>query len=283
MPSAVRLLIVAPSSAEAAPIIGALEQAPAALAGVPFEVVAPDSPTLATANSPEHDRLTAALEEQQTHLRSLSGRLTELEENTRRRLSHELHDRVGQSVTALSLNLKLLHTRLATANQPDLVQRVDRCQSLVDDVAQQVRDVLVELRPPVLDDHGLLPALRWYAAYWSGQHGLPVTVGGEDLPARLPLIIETALFRITQEALNNILRHAQASTVSLTLESLPGVARLTIADDGQGFSPQRPRGLEERPRWGLITMRERAETAGATMRVDSAPGRGTRIILDVVR
>jgi two-component system sensor histidine kinase UhpB len=153
----------------------------------------------------------------------------------------------------------------------------------VDDVAQQVRDVLVELRPPVLDDYGLLPALRWYTTRWAEQNSLPVTVVGEDLPTRLPLIVETALFRITQEALNNILRHAQASAVTITLESLPGAARLTIGDDGQGFSPQRPRGLEERPRWGLITMRERAETAGATMRVDSAPGRGTRIILDVVR
>ncbi len=282
MSPATRLLIVAANAAEAAPIVSALEGAQALPATLPWEVVTPASPALAEPDTPEHVRLIAALEEQQTHLRALSGRLAELEENTRRRLSNELHDRVGQSVTALSLNLNLLRTRLAPG-QPELLARIDRCQSLVDDVAQQVRDVLVELRPPVLDDHGLLPALRWYGARWAEETGLSVQTGGQEFAERLPLIVETALFRISQEALNNILRHAAATAVTLTLEQLPDAARLTIADDGQGFSPQRPRGLEERPRWGLITMRERAETVGATMRIDSAPGRGTRIILDVVR
>jgi two-component system sensor histidine kinase UhpB len=99
----------------------------------------------------------------------------------------------------------------------------------------------------------------------------------------LPHNVEIALFRVAQEALTNVIRHAQAQRATLTLEALPAAARLTLADDGQGFSPQRPRGPGERPRWGLITMRERAEAVGGSMQVVSAPGQGTSIILEVAR
>jgi len=231
----------------------------------------------------EQAQLQRALSEQQALTRAMSTRLNTIEENTRRRLSHELHDRVGQNMTALSLNLGLVRTRLLALQHSDLVDRVDRCFRLLDDLAQQVRNVMVELRPPVLDDLGLFAALRWYSADFAEQTGLPVQLEGSELPARLPLIVETALFRITQEALNNIVRHAQARHITLSLERLPGAVRLTVADDGQGFIPQHPHGLHEQPHWGLISMRERAETVGATMRLDSAPARGTRVILEVAQ
>ncbi len=282
MSACVRLVISLPDETSAQLALAALRQAGSLPAGVAWKI------ENSTAEPPgrlseEQARLESALEDQQAQMRAMSARLNELEENTRRRLSHELHDRVGQSVTALSLNLSLVRTRLLAKEQLDMVDRVDRCFRLLDDLSQQVRDVLVELRPPVLDDMGLFAALRWYGAHFAEQTGLAVQVDGAELPMRLPLIVETALFRITQEALNNIVRHAQAEHVTLRLEHLPDGARLTVGDDGQGFSPQRPRGLSERPRWGLISMRERAETVGATMRIDSAPGRGTRVILEVVQ
>jgi two-component system sensor histidine kinase UhpB len=142
---------------------------------------------------------------------------------------------------------------------------------------------MAELRPPVLDDYGLVAALRSHAARFAESTGLATEVLGDEPSPRLPLIVETALFRVTQEALTNVIRHAHARRVTLTLESEPDSARLTVADDGQGFSPQRPRGLGERPRWGLIAMRERVETVGGAMRIVSAPGQGTSIIVEVGR
>jgi two-component system sensor histidine kinase UhpB len=277
-----RIVISIPGEVETEPILESLRQASILPAGSAWEIDI-DRAEPRGALAEEHARLQRALEEQQALMRAMSARLNELEENTRRRLSHELHDRVGQSVTAMSLNLNLVRTRLMAIQQLDMVDRVDRCVRLVDDMAQQVRDVMVELRPPVLDDLGLFAALRWYGAHFAEQTGLLVQVEGAELPVRLPLIVETALFRVTQEALTNVVRHAHARRVTLTLESEPDSARLTIGDDGQGFSPQRPRGLSERPRWGLISMRERAETVGGTMRIASAPGQGTRVILEVAR
>jgi signal transduction histidine kinase len=105
----------------------------------------------------------------------------------------------------------------------------------------------------------------------------------DDLTPRLPLTVEAALFRIAQEALTNVGRHAGANTAWLTLAYVGELARFVIADDGKGFSSPEPRRIVERPRWGLITMRERAETVGATMRVDSTPNQGTRITIEVAR
>jgi two-component system sensor histidine kinase UhpB len=181
------------------------------------------------------------------------------------------------------LNLSLLRGPLATSGAEALVERVDEAMRVTDEMSTQVRDVMVELRPPVLDDFGLLAALRWHAARVTENTGLATEVLGEELRPRLPLIIETALFRVTQEALTNVIRHAHADRVTMTLEALPDAGRLTLTDNGLGFSPQRPRGLRERPRWGLLTMRERAETVGGTMRIVSAPGQGTSIILEVAR
>jgi two-component system sensor histidine kinase UhpB len=124
--------------------------------------------------------------------------------------------------------------------------------------------------------------LRWYSARFARETGLRV-VPPDDLTPRLPLTVEAALFRIAQEALTNVGRHAGANTAWLTLAYVGELARFVIADDGKGFSSQEPRRIVERPRWGLITMRERAETVGAIMRVDSTPNQGTRITIEVAR
>jgi two-component system sensor histidine kinase UhpB len=300
MSPALRILFVGVGKADADAVVRALETAgytpasrllpdqaavPGALAAAPWDAVIStlQAPALNSAQTADFGELQAALAGQRQDMRALSARLSEVEENARRRLSAELHDRVGQSLISLGLTLSLVRYQLAASGADPLVARIDEALRVTDGMATQVRDVMVELRPPVLDDFGLLAALRSHAARFAENTGLATEVLGEEPSPRLPLIVETALFRVTQEALANITRHAHARRVTLTLEAMPDLVRLTLADDGQGFSPQRPRGLGERPRWGLLTMRERAETVGGTMRVVSAPGQGTNIILEVAR
>ena len=142
---------------------------------------------------------------------------------------------------------------------------------------------MTELRPPVLDDYGFLAALHWYGQQFSDRSGLLVMVKGGELAPRLPLSIELALFRVAQEALTNVLKHSQASQVTMTLVALSGIARFTIADDGVGFDLASLHHPKEQPGWGLITMRERVEAVGGHLRVESAPGKGTRVIAEVTR
>lgn len=294
-----RVLVVSDSETAAAPLLESLRQGglepawrPPQHAGRPLPAM-DDQPDLVLvapevlarfAAPPEANLwLQASLAEQRQQMHVLSGRLAGLEENASRRLSQELHDRLGQHLTALGLSLGLLRSQLGETAPAAQRQQIDYALSLTEDMAGQVRDVMVALHPPELDEYGLVAALRWHAARFTKHTGLAVAVEGDELAPRLPLIVETALFRIAQAGLSNVLRHAQAHQVTLRMESLPQSARLIIADDGQGFSAQRPRGLGERPRWGLITMRERAETVGGTMRIESKPGAGTRLIVEVAR
>jgi signal transduction histidine kinase len=142
---------------------------------------------------------------------------------------------------------------------------------------------MARLRPPVLDDYGLLAALRWYSKQFMERTGIVMEVRGEELDPRLPLQKETALFRIAQEALNNVAKHAKASQVTLTLESGERKGRLTIADDGIGFDPVAHHQLGSRPEWGIINLRERAVSIGGEFHIETAPGKGTKIIVEVPR
>jgi len=298
MNPALQIIFVGVSVSEADEVIRTLETAgfaphalvlpdraalPSALATAEWDAVISTAPAPALAEVTNLDELRAALAEQRAAMHALSVRLNEIDENVRRDLSAELHDRVGQSLISLGLTLSLVRSKLDVKGTGSLVVQLDEALRVTDEMSTQVRDVMVELRPPVLDDFGLVAALRWHAARFAATTGLEAVVLGEELCPRLPRVVETALFRVTQEALTNVLRHAHARHVTLTLEAPPAAARLTLADDGEGFSPQRPRGLGERPRWGMLTMRERVETVGGTMRVASTPGRGTSIILEVAR
>jgi signal transduction histidine kinase len=223
-------------------------------------------------------RLLQETRQQGEQLHALSARLAAAEEAERRRLARELHDQVGQSLTALSINLNLVHSQLPDTSIKEK-QRLDDSLKLVEETAEHIRDVMAELRPAVLDDYGLFAALRWHGERVSGFAPVDIVVEGAELSPRLPQAIETALFRIAQEALTNVTRHAQASQARITLEGVPGLARLTLADDGIGFDPERPK-VGERPKWGLLTMRERIEAVGGRLRVESATGQGTRVIVE---
>jgi signal transduction histidine kinase len=229
----------------------------------------------------ERKRAEQELQQSFSRLQELSRRIVEVDETGRRNINRELHDRVGQNLYALSLNLQLIRTQLPTQLAAAVGERLADAQQLAGSTVQHIRDVMAELRPPTLDDYGLLAALRTYARPFSARLGAPVAVHGEETVPRLPLATETALFRIAQEALTNVAKHARAKRVEITLVPNAKHVTLTIGDDGGGFEAESA--IRGRESWGMKIMRERAEAVGATLRIESAPGRGTRVIIEVMR
>jgi signal transduction histidine kinase len=214
-------------------------------------------------------------------IRTMAVRLAEAEENERRKLSRELHDQVGQNLTALSINLNIIGNLLSPKVPDKVLSRLNDSLILVEETAKHIRDVMAELRPPVLDDYGLLATLKWYSGKFISRTGIDTVVSGEEINPRLASTVEMALFYITKEALNNTFKHSQATRVHLTLTQEADTALLTIADNGIGFSPASfppPAGPES---WGLITMKERAEAIGGTLHIESEPGRGTKVIMEI--
>lgn len=216
-------------------------------------------------------------------LRALTIRLAEIEEIERRRLARELHDRVGQELGTLNINLNIMRTQLPKDETGLLQSRLDDSLELLRQVARHVYDVMGDLRSPVLDDYGLVAALNGYGSQFSTRTGIKVTVRGGEETTRWPPSIEDALFRIAQEALTNIARHAQASRATVSIESAGDRLRLVIADDGVGFDPDQVNVAAAGQGWGLISMTERAEAIGGSCRIESYPQRGTQVIVEVSR
>ena len=211
-------------------------------------------------------------------LRVLSMRLLEVEEAERRRIGRELHDRTGASVAALHINLGLVAERLASGLTDQAAALVDDARAVLREVSTEIRTVMAELRPAALDDFGLYPALLSYAREVAERIGAELkTTGGATLK-RPPSVVETALFRIAQEALTNIAKHAHAATVELGLEERERELVLTVADDGAGFDVSAGGAGH-----GMRTMRERADAIRAKLVVQSTPGAGTRIRVEVPR
>ena len=210
-------------------------------------------------------------------LSALSRRLVTVQEGARRALANELHDLIGQKLTALNINLNIVKS-VSTPNA-QAASRLQDSLTLVEETIDSIRGVMTELRPPVLDDYGLGPALHWYAKHFADHTGVATTVSEHRPGRRLPLTTEDLLFRIAQEALANIAKYAQAGRVTISLDTASQGARLTIADDGRGFDPSARPPLSSDHGWGLMIMRERAAAAGAELTIESAVGHGTRIIV----
>lgn len=222
----------------------------------------------------------------------LLRRLSEAQENEQRRIARELHDQVGQTVTGLSLGLKSLETRLGSgASDSEPMNQVRWLQTLAAEIGRDIHRAALDLRPTALDDLGLHKALGAYAEEWSRRHGIGFdlqVLGGE---ARLPAEIETAAYRIVQEALTNVLKHAEARSVSLVLDRRAEELRVIVEDDGSGFDPGSANGCElsdtvgsnkmERRCLGLSGIRERLALLQGTMVVESAPGSGTTLFAQI--
>jgi signal transduction histidine kinase len=221
------------------------------------------------------------LRELATRLRTLSQRLIEVEETERRVINRELHDRIGQNLAVLNLNLEIVRSQLPAGVPADVTTRLADARALLERTVAHVRDVMSDLRPAALDDYGLDAALGTYVDAFNARTRLDVAYCAEPTVPRLPVVIETALFRIAQGALVNVAKHARARRVELTVVASAERVVLTVSDDGVGFAPE---ALDEtRPSWGLTTMRERADAIGAVISIESAPGEGTRVIVDAPR
>ncbi len=226
----------------------------------------------------ENAQLFEAVRQHHERLRQLNVRLSETEEMERRRLACELHDQVGQNLTALGINLKIIQT--LAPEDTAVKSRLRESQKLLEKITSQIRGVMTDLRPSILDDYGLPAALRWLGEQFSDRTNIAVTVNAEhSLPAISPLVKNT-LFRIAQEALTNVAKHAQADHVAITLESNATNICLTISDNGVGFDRRAVGEPEPDQGWGLLIMTERAEAAGGQCRIDSRAGQGTSIIVE---
>ena len=214
-------------------------------------------------------------------LQALSHRLVELQESERRQLARELHDRVGQNLTALSISLDILKTQHGAGEASAVRSRLDDASALLDSTAGVIENVMAELRPPMLDDYGLAPALEWYANQFCLRSGIQVGVKTEGDAQRAASTIEIALFRIVQEALNNVAKHAGATSVTIVLRRSQGHLALCVADNGAGYDPSVSASMRRRQGLGMVTMRERAEALGGTFDIDAAPGRGTTVQIRV--
>jgi signal transduction histidine kinase len=199
-------------------------------------------------------------------------RVVAAQELERTRLARELHDETGQALTSILLGLKPLEQLATTAEARDAVAHV---RDLVVSTLQDVRRLAVELRPSALDDFGLVPALERLAGSWGEHAGVEVDLEARLDDERLPGEVETTLYRIVQEALTNIARHADASRVSILLTRKNGGVAAVVEDDGRGFEPAEAEGL------GLVGMRERVALAGGRLQVETAPGSGTTLVAEV--
>lgn len=227
--------------------------------------------------------LAAAVQEQGEHLCGLRARLAEAEEAERHRLAQELHDQVGQSLSVLGLNLNRAQSLLSPGLGNKLHSYLAESIALVYQTADMIRDLMAKLRPPLLDDFGLLAALRSYGVLLARRTGIVISIEGCEPTPRLPILVELPLFRIAQEALTNVAKHAQISQVTVTEEVEGDRVRLVIADNGVGFHLPDLGRFEDRPHWGLMTMKERAAAVGGHCRIESRPGAGTRVVVEVPR
>ena len=219
--------------------------------------------------------------ERTAELHTLSRRLVEVQESERRELARELHDRVGQNLTALGIDLEILKTRLSAVADAELQSRMEDSASLLEATVETIENVMAELRPPMLDDKGLFPAVDWYAKEFSKRTGINVVVSGEEMKVRLAPEVEIALFRIVQEALNNVAKHARAKRVEISLERSGPECVLSVSDDGVGVFQDAAPEARTMPGFGMASMRERAQVIGGRLEIHTAPGAGTRITVRV--
>jgi signal transduction histidine kinase len=228
------------------------------------------------------DQMAQALEQRElerqraTHkLHALSQRLVEVQETERRHIARELHDEIGQSLTAAELNLQAALRAPGTAA---LERRLEESIQAVERVLEQVHDLSLNLRPSMLDDLGLEPALRWFTHRQASLTGMKAEFRAEPLDGRLDSIIETECFRVAQEALTNIVRHAKARAVLVELRRNNGHLHLSVRDDGVGFDVSALRSEAVMgASLGLLSMEERTALAGGGIELKSRPGEGTEV------
>ncbi len=222
------------------------------------------------------DRMLAhhALADANQRLQAVSKRVLTIQEEERRGISRELHDDIGQSLTALKIGLHRLAQRIGDEHKEILIQ----CLSTAELTLEKLRNLSLELRPPQLDQLGLDEALHWLADQQRNNTGLDISCQFVGLTERLPALLEAVCYRIAQEALNNATRHAKATKISIRVELSDRLLTLAIHDDGVGFDIDAARNKAIKTgSLGLISMEERAQLAGGRLKVRTVPGGGTTV------
>jgi signal transduction histidine kinase len=214
-------------------------------------------------------------------LRQLYMRLANVEDDERRALHSELHDQVGANLSALRLELDVAASLLSRNEASSAERHLGGAREVAAETIAMTRDLMADLRPPALDDFGLVAALRTLAESQSSRLNLQIDVAGDDVTPRPGRLVENSLFRIAQEAMMNAARHASATRVDVAFAERDDRVILTIRDDGVGFDLDAP-GTDP-DHWGIKSMRERARAIGGVLYVETAPGAGTRVTAEVPR
>ena len=225
-----------------------------------------------------NETLEQRVAERTVQLRALAAELSRAEERERQRLARILHDHLQQLLVAARLNISTMQRRLT---EEPLQRAAERVDDVLDEAIRTSRSLTAELSPPVLYDAGLTPALHWLARWIEEKHGLVVEVDAEDLGNQPPEGLRAMLFQATRELLFNVVKHAGVNRARLTLRRVAeDQVELIVRDEGAGFDPTRI-GRQEEGGFGLFSIRERLELLGGQMKVVSAPGQGTQVILEV--
>jgi signal transduction histidine kinase len=211
-----------------------------------------------------------ALARSRLELEGLSARLVEAQEEERRSISRELHDEVGQSLGALLVEVGQLG-KLVPPDDRVTQGQITHIKSVAESAVKSIRDIALLLRPPMLDDLGLVPALEWQAREVSRRSDMEVDVHSENVSESLGDETKVTVYRLVQEALNNAATHASAKNAKVTIAQSSDQITVGITDDGHGFNPERLRGM------GILGMEERVRRLGGTLTIDSAPGKGATV------
>jgi signal transduction histidine kinase len=216
-------------------------------------------------------------EQMTEQLRNLSAHLQNIREQERIHIAREMHDELGQLLTGFKMDVSWLRKRYATDN-PDIKEKLTEMESLVNDAVSFVRKIAAELRPSILDDLGLIPALEWQSREFQKRYGIQVDFTSKVQDLQTSGLVATGLFRMYQESLTNVARHSEASEVESVLQTTATHITLTITDNGKGFDIN---GTGERKTLGLLGMKERAFMIGGKLDIISKPGEGTTVSIKV--
>jgi signal transduction histidine kinase len=234
--------------------------------------------TAAVVEITDRKRAEEKLREYSERVQALSRRLLTVQEEDRRHLARELHDEIGQALSAIGINLQ----GVVEVCDDSARSRLEESSRIVDDAIQRVRNLSLDLRPSMLDDLGLISTLRWYADRQAQRSGFLLHFNAQSSCARLPADVETACYRVVQEALTNVVRHARARQVWLDYTEDEREVRLVIRDNGVGFDTAAVRQrILEGASFGVLGMQERVTLLGGRFEIDSIPAQGTTILLRV--
>ncbi len=214
-------------------------------------------------------------------LKSLIHRLAMAEEAQKKRISREIHDQIGQNLSTIGLNFNLLQSVMSEESIVSTKKIINDSIFLLKDTTAKVRNILAELRLPVLDDYGLLAALRWYSHQFTEKTGIQLVVRGNDPHPRPEAHIESTLFLIAREALTNVARHARATVVEIDVHLKDNILFLAVMDNGIGYKRSKSRRKAGQDGMGLLSMSERSTLIGGSCKITSHPGKGTHILVEV--